>query len=166
MFRPYLSAFQIGIIAGMRAMSAPALVSHRLSHIEPAPLADSKLHFLTSPKTATITKVMAAGELVGDKLPSSPDRTAFPQILGRIGSGAACGAALSEVEGNEASYGAVAGSLGALVGTFAFFHLRRWLTHDKGIPDPLVALAEDALTIGWGWKVVEAVQPSGLHVNV
>jgi uncharacterized membrane protein len=44
--------------------------------------------------------------------------------------------------------------LGAVAGSFAFFQLRRWLTHEKDLPDLWVALAEDALTIGAGWLIV------------
>ncbi|MFD2935830.1 DUF4126 family protein [Spirosoma flavum] len=154
MNRTYLNAFQIGIVAGMRAMSAPAFVSHKLSHMTPGPLSDSPLHFLTSTKTATTLAVLAGGELVGDKLPSSPDRTKFPQMLGRIVSGALSGAALTEADDEPVASGAVLGALGAVVGTFAFFHLRHWLTHEKGLPDPLVAVAEDALTMGAGWLTV------------
>jgi uncharacterized membrane protein len=69
-------------------------------------------------------------------------------------SGAVSGAALSEIDGQTAGYGAVAGGLGALVGSFAFFHLRHWLTHEQNLPDPLVALAEDAIAIGTGWRLI------------
>jgi len=149
-----LTAFQMGIVAGMRSMLAPAFVSHKLAHTDAQLPANSKLHLLTSPQTATALKVMAAGELIGDKIPGVPDRTIPISLAGRIISGAASGAALTEVDGHPAEYGALAGGLGALLGTFAFFHLRRWLTHDQGLPDPVVALAEDAIAIGTGWKLI------------
>ncbi len=154
MIRTYMKAFQIGIVAGMRTMTAPALVSYKLSHMVPNPLPDSTLHFMTSPKTATTFAVLASGELIGDKLPNTPDRTAFPQVTGRIASGALSGAALVDADGQSVAYGAVLGALGAVVGTFAFFQLRHWLTHEKDLPDPVVALVEDALTIGAGWLII------------
>lgn len=156
MYQSYLSAFQIGIIAGMRAMTAPAVVSHKLSTTPTEFNADSPLHFMTSPRTATVFKVLAGGELIGDKVPGSPNRTSPPQLAGRIVSGAVSGAALSEAKGLSATWGTVLGGLGALAGTFAFFHLRHFLTHDKGLPDPVVALAEDALTIALGLATVNA----------
>ena len=61
MSRTYLNAFGIGVIAGIRSMMAPALVSHKLSRIEPDPLPDSPLHFITSSKTATTFAVLALG---------------------------------------------------------------------------------------------------------
>ncbi|GAB2584981.1 DUF4126 family protein [Spirosoma areae] len=154
MSKTYLNAFGIGVIAGMRSMMAPALVSHKLAHTTPNQLPDSPLQFMTSAKTATIFAVLAAGELVGDKLPQTPNRTAFPQVSGRIASGALCGAALTEADGQPLAYGAIVSALGAVAGTFAFFQLRHWLTHEKNLPDPLVAIAEDALAIGAGWWVV------------
>ncbi len=154
-----LKAFQIGVIAGMRTLVAPALVSYKLAHAQPGrsigpALPDSKLHFLTSPTTANVLAVMAAGELIADKLPQTPSRIGQPQIWGRIGSGALSAAALTGADGNSAPIGAVVGALGAVAGSFAFYQLRRWLTHEKDLPDLWVALAEDALTIGAGWLVV------------
>ncbi|GAB3896470.1 DUF4126 family protein [Spirosoma agri] len=154
MIRTYLTAFQIGIVAGMRAMSAPAFVSHKLAHMGGQLPPKSSFHLLASPKTATVLNVLAAGELIGDKRPSAPDRTTPFALTGRVMSGAVSGAALSEIDGQTAGYGAVAGGLGALVGSFAFFHLRHWLTHEQNLPDPLVALAEDAIAIGTGWRLI------------
>ncbi|UFH56656.1 DUF4126 family protein [Spirosoma sp. KNUC1025] len=153
MFRTALKAFQIGLVAGMRSMTAPALVSYKLSHSTTSLPSDSRLHFLASPRATTILGIMAGGELIGDKLPNTPDRTAQPQLWGRIGSGALSGAALTEADGQPAEYGAVFGAIGAAAGTFAFFYLRQWLTHEKDLPDPLVALAEDALAIGTAWQL-------------
>ncbi len=150
MIRTYLNAFQIGIVAGMRAMSAPAFVSHKLSHEAINPLPDSVFHFLTSSKTATTLAVLAGGELIGDKVPNGPDRIGAAQLPVRLISGAASGAALTEADGQPVAYGAILGAVGAAVGSFAFFHLRHWLTHEKDLPDTVVALAEDALTMGLG----------------
>lgn len=154
MIRAYLTAFQIGVIAGMRTLMAPALVSHKLSNAKPDFLSDSVLQFMTSPKTATTLSVLAAGELIGDKLPSAPDRTGWPQISGRLASGALSGAALTQADGQSLAYGGLAGALGAAVGSYAFFQLRHWLTHEKDLPDPLVAVAEDALAFGAGLLIL------------
>ncbi|QDK82381.1 DUF4126 family protein [Spirosoma sp. KCTC 42546] len=155
MIRTYINTFQIGVVAGMRSMLAPALVSYKLSHTSPEPLTQSKLHFLVSPKATMALELMAGGELIGDKLPSAPDRTGQPQLWGRIASGAMCGAALTEADKQPIAYGAVLGAVGAAVGSFAFFHLRHWLTHEKDIPDPIIALAEDALAIGVGLMIIK-----------
>lgn len=154
MIRTALKAFQIGLVAGMRSMTAPALVSYKLSHLKAKLPADSKLNFLASPTATTLLGVMAGAELVGDKLPNASDRTIPVSVFGRMAAGAMAGAALIESDGKSARFGAVLGTLGAATGTFAFFHLRHWLTHDKELPDPLVALAEDILAIGTGWQLI------------
>lgn len=157
MIQTYLNTFQMGIVAGMRSLSAPALVAHKLAALQPDPLPGSKLHFMASPKTATVLTVLAGGELIGDKVPSAPDRTEIQPLSFRIASGAVCGAALSEAEGKQVKLGAVLGGLGAVVGAYAFFRLRHWLTHEQSVPDPLVALVEDALAIGAGlWTLNES----------
>ncbi|WP_420148067.1 DUF4126 family protein [Spirosoma sp.] len=154
MIQTAFKAFQIGLVAGMRSMTAPALVSYKLSHLKASLPTDSKLHFLAAPAATTVLGIMAGGELVGDKLPNAPDRIAQPQVWGRIASGALSGAALTEADGHDATYGATLGAIGATIGSFAFFYLRQWLTHDKDLPDPLVALAEDVLAVGTGWKLI------------
>ena len=160
MLKSYLRAFQLGIIAGMRSMSAPALLSHKLARTIPTPNPQTPAQYLAQPTAATALKVLAAGEFIGDKLPNAPNRTSPAGFAGRIVSGASCGAILSDVEGKAASYGAVAGGLGAVVGTLVFFNLRRWLDHDLGLPDAVGAVAEDALTIAAGWYVVNGIQPA------
>ena len=167
MFRAYLAylnAFQIGFVAGMRSLTAPAVVSHKLSNTHPNPLPGSKLHFLTSSKTATTLKALAGAELIGDKVPNVPDRIEPEPLTMRIASGATCGAALSQAEGKPAKIGAVIGGFGAVAGSYTFFYLRQWLTMERGLPDPAVALAEDALAITIGWLTVDAIELSAKTV--
>ncbi|GAB3733158.1 DUF4126 family protein [Spirosoma lituiforme] len=159
MIQSYLRAFQIGVIAGMRAALAPALLSHKLVRTIPTKQPQKPIHYLAQPPVSIGLNVLAAGELLGDKLPSAPERTVPAQFITRIASGATCGAFLSEVEGNEAPYGAIAGGLGAVAGTLLFFNLRRWLDHEAGVPDAAIGLAEDALAIGLGWQVVNSIEP-------
>ena len=158
MFKTYRNAFQIGFVAGMRSLSAPAIVSHKLSTAQPDPIPTSKLHFFTSLKAANALMVLAGAELVGDKVPNVPNRIETQPLTMRIASGAACGAAISEAEGKQARFGAVFGGLGAIAGAYTFFYLRRWLTFEKGLPDPYVAIAEDVLAIGAGLLTVNSLE--------
>lgn len=159
MVTTYLRAFQIGVVAGMRSMMAPALLSHKLVRTIPAKEPQKPIHYLTLPPVSLGLKVLAGAEIVGDKVPHGPNRTSPPQFIGRIASGATCGAFLSEVEGQPAPFGAVIGGLGAVAGTLLFFNLRRFLDHDLGIPDAVGALAEDAIAITLGWQTVNSIQP-------
>ena len=71
-------------LAGMRSMSAPAFLSHYLSRQPSSGLAGSSLRLLQKPVTAGLLKAVAAGEIVADKLPGTPDRIALPVLTGRL----------------------------------------------------------------------------------
>jgi uncharacterized membrane protein len=115
-------------------------------------LEGTPLSLLESNKTATTLAVLAAGEIVGDKLPAMPKRTAPGPLLARIVSGGLCGAAISTAKYRPATMGAIAGAFGAVVGSFAGYQLRRSITRNDSahIPDLPVALIEDAIAIGGG----------------
>lgn len=156
----YLKAFGLGVVAGMRSIVAPALLSHKLVRTVPIKQPTEPIHYLAQPPAEMALKVLAGVEILADKIPNGPDRTIPPQFGFRIASGATCGAFLSQVEGASAPVGALAGGLGTVVGTLVFFHLRQWLDRELGLPDPLVALGEDALAIGAGWQLVNSIQPT------
>jgi uncharacterized membrane protein len=84
----------------------------------------------------------AAGELVGDKLPTAPSRTMILSLAGRAGSGAAAG---HRVAGPA---GILAGAAGAIAASFVFERLRAELGERLGVADAWIALAEDALAAG------------------
>jgi uncharacterized membrane protein len=88
---------------------------------------------------------VAAGEVVGDKLPSAPPRRELPSLVGRVVCGAASGAA---VDGRR---GAILGAAFALAGTYATERARAVLVERTGLPDPVVAVAEDLVTYGSAW---------------
>src|SRR5256885_7578272 len=90
---PFILAFLIGLIAGLRAMTPPAAVSWaaRLGWLH---LENTWLAFLGYAATPYIFTVAAIGELVSDKLPKTPSRKETPGFIVRIVSGAFCGAAL------------------------------------------------------------------------
>ena len=105
---------------------------------------------LTRPQTRTALRVMAAGELVVDKLPFAPRRTLLPSLLFRTLSGAVVGAAFASSRRRNAATGAALGALGAITATYAAYHARQYMDKKLNLPDPVVAVAEDALaaTIG------------------
>lgn len=160
MMQSLIKSFGIGVVAGMRSMMAPALLSRKLGRTLPTQQPGTLPQYLAQPTTTGVLTVLAGGEVIGDKLPNAPNRTSPPAFIARIASGSTCGAVISEVEDQPAPYGAVAGGLGAVVGTLLFFNLRRWLDHDLGLPDTVGAVAEDALAIGGGWRLVNTLQPA------
>src|SRR5450755_2426445 len=88
-----ICAFLIGVIAGLRSLTAPAAVSWaaRLGwlHLDGTPLA-----FLGYAATPYIFTVLALFELVNDKLPKTPSRTVPPQFIARVVMGGFSGAAI------------------------------------------------------------------------
>lgn len=140
--------FILGVVCGMRAALGPALVAHELGRRRRPKI--GQLEFMRSTKTAAVLDVAALGELIGDKLPMTPARVSPTGLSGRIVSGALCGAALSRSAREDTATGAVAGAVGAMLGAYAFYELRRVLTKRGGLPDVAVALAEDALALDLG----------------
>jgi uncharacterized membrane protein len=82
-----------------------------------------------------------AGEFVVDKLPAAPDRIALPLLAGRVAAGAFSGGAVA------GPAGIAAGAAGAFAGSYATWQARRRAVEATGLPDPLVAVAEDLLAL-------------------
>src|ERR1700719_5254647 len=94
-----LLAFLIGVVCGLRSLTAPAVVAWA-AHRGWIHLTHARLHFLGSPAAVVIFPLFAVVELIADKLPSSPNRTAPPGLIARIFLGALCGEAIA-VAGSE-----------------------------------------------------------------
>ena len=148
-------------LAGMRCMSAPALFSHYLSRNPSWLLLNSPLRLLQKPLVATGFKLAAAGEMVMDKLPSTPARIAPPALLGRLLSGALVGAALYKSREGNATTGAVVGGLGAVAAAFISYALRMGISKQANWPVAAVGVGEDALVLSSGAALLKA-QP-GRH---
>ncbi len=146
----YLKAAGLGVIAGARSMMAPALTSSYFTICPSLFLEASPLKGIGSPKAANMLRLMALGEIVGDKLPKTPNRTAPFPLAGRAASGGLCGAAVFLAEGKPAGIGAAVGAAAAVASAFVTYTLRRNLGQATKIPDPAVAVAEDALMLGLG----------------
>lgn len=150
----YLKALGLGFLTGGRSMSGPALLSNHLSGDEPAALSDSPLHLFSAGWLSNLLKVAAVGEMVADKLPLIPARTEPAPLAGRIVLGAFTGLLLCVAERRSPVVGALLGGVGALVGTFAFYHLRRLAGEQSPIADPVLGLAEDAVIVGSGMAIL------------
>lgn len=160
MIQSYVKSFGLGVVISMRTLVGPAFLSRRLANTTLARQPEEPLHYLTRPSVVTAFEVLAATEIITDKLPGIPDRTVPFQFGGRMVSGGSCGAFLSQAEGQSVLVGSIAGGVGAALGTLVFFNLRQWLHYGVGLPDPLVALAEDVLCVSAGWAIVNRVQPA------
>ena len=150
----YAFALLIGVIAGLRTMTAPTAISWaawsgRLS------LEGSWLAFLGYSWTPWIFMLLALGEFVGDLLPSTPSRTVPIQFGARLLSSAICGAAIGTPHGAMLG-GLLAGVVGGVIGTLGghAFRLRLAAAFKKGPP---AAFVEDAIAIGGAWLIVQTL---------
>lgn len=153
--RPIPLAIGIGAIAGLRTFTAPAAVGWA-AHAKLFALHHSVLKFLKSRVSRNIILAFAAGELIADKLPSTPNRTDPGPLAARIVSGALCGAAIYSSAKQPIATGAALGGLGAIAGSFAGYEVRRRLGRKIDVPDAALALLEDVLAIGGGASIVSA----------
>jgi uncharacterized membrane protein len=148
--------FLIGCIAGLRALTAPAVVcwGARLGWLN---LEGTKLGFLGSPWAVGIFTLLALLEIGNDKNPKTPARTAPGGLIPRIITGALSGAAVALSAGGSWVLGAVLGIVGAVAGAFGGYHVRHYLTTQVKLPDLPVALVEDLVAIGCGLLIVAHV---------
>jgi uncharacterized membrane protein len=141
----YVLAFLIGVVAGLRSMTAPAVVSWgaRLGWLQ---LENTWLAILGSASTPYILSVLAIGELINDKLPKTPSRKTPVPFAGRVVMGALCGAALG-APSQALIGGLLAGALGGVAGTLGGYEFRARLVRAIGGNDLPIALLEDAVAI-------------------
>lgn len=144
-----LLAFGIGVVAGLRSMTAPAVVAWA-AHIGWINLHGSPMAFMRSLWAVAIFTILAVGELVADKLPTTPARTAPVGLIARIVTGALAGACLAFAGGAALWFGAVAGACGAIAGAFAGKQARGGLVRALHVPDFAIAVPEDLIAIGLG----------------
>jgi uncharacterized membrane protein len=146
MHQLFLLAIGIGIVAGLRSLTAPAIVSWG-THLGWINLHNSPLSFMGSPIAVGIFTLLAILELVADKLPKTPARTAPVGLIARVITGGLCGACLYAAGAASPLPGAVFGIIGALIGTFGGYHLRRALVTKLNVKDIVIAVPEDIIAI-------------------
>lgn len=140
-------ALGIGFVAGLRSLTPPAVVTWA-AHIGWLNLHGSPLAFMQSITAVIIFSLLAIGELVADKLPKTPNRTALFPSSARVLTGALCGASLCAATRELLVVGALLGGIAALIGAFLGYQIRRWIVNNLHIKDFFVAICEDLLTIG------------------
>ena len=140
----YLLALLIGVVAGLRAMMAPAAISWAAAN-GGLNLGGSWLAFLGYRWTRWIFAIAAIGELVTDQLPSTPSRKVPPQFGARIALGGMSGAAVGIPSGAWIA-GLVLGVIGAIIGTLGGASARAAMAA-KFKSDRPAAIIEDVVAI-------------------
>lgn len=150
----YLLALLIGVIAGLRTMTAPAAVAWG-GYLGWLPLAGTWAGFVGHWITVTIFSVLALIELVADQLPSTPSRKVPQQFGARLVGGAFAGAVIGTT-GGAVIGGLIAGLIGAVIGTYGGAELRARMAAAFGRDLP-AALVEDVIAIVGALLIVMAV---------
>jgi uncharacterized membrane protein len=129
----YARAALLGALSGMRSMAGPAAI--------------------VRPPFSGPTQLLLAAELVFDKLPLAPNRTAAGPLLGRALAGGIAAAMLCSSRKRSTVAGALIGAGAAVGAAYAAYKLRQQITRHLNIPDPLVALLEDAVVASFSMAV-------------
>jgi uncharacterized membrane protein len=146
-------AFAIGIVAGLRSMTAPAVVSWA-ARLHWPQLQASPLAFMQWTAVTYGFTLLATGELVADKLPFTPSRLSAGPLAGRLILGGLSGAVLHAVAQLPLATGALLGGVGGLAGSYLGYNVRKALVAKAGLPDLVVALIEDVIGIGGALLIV------------
>jgi uncharacterized membrane protein len=141
----FVLALGIGFVAGLRSLTAPAVVAWG-AHLSWLNLHGSPFAFMGSTAAVAIFSVLAIGELVADKLPTIPKRTAPAPLTARIITGGLCGACLCAAAGKLFLAGTLLGGIGGIIGAFLGYGVRRRL--NLYIKDAAVAVCEDVVAVG------------------
>ena len=136
----------LGLVTGIRTMTAMAVLCW-FAYRSDLSLDGTWASWAAKLLTAIIFTVLALGELVADKLPKTPNRTAPGPLLVRVVMGGLVGAIVAAGLNGSEFEGVILGVGGALIGAFGGFLVRREIVLRLGCKDWPVALFEDASAI-------------------
>jgi uncharacterized membrane protein len=144
-------ALLIGVVAGLRAFTAPAAVAWA-AMLRWINLDGTWVEWLAHPITVTVLTILAVGELITDQLARTPSRKSPMQFIARLITGGFAGAVIGTAWGYTfTSLGA--GIVGAVIGTLGGYEVRqRLVTRGDGHDRP-IAFVEDAVAVLGGIAV-------------
>jgi uncharacterized membrane protein len=144
-------ALLIGVIAGLRALTAPAVIAWGafLGWID---LDGKWSHWMAHPITVTVLTVFLLVELVTDQLPKTPSRKTAPQFISRLLMGAFAGAVIGSAFFHTFT-ATGAGIVGAVLGTMGGAAVRQRLYDANNGKDRPGAFIEDVVAVGGGFLI-------------
>jgi len=145
----YVRAATLGFVTGLRSMTSFALLSW-LQADDNSASQGSLETFLDYPAVRIITGLLALGELVGDKLPTTPSRLSPGPLIVRLVIGALAGMSICHQARRSLILGALFGAAGAGTGSFAGYYGRTTLAKATKIPQWLWGVVEDGLAVYLG----------------
>jgi uncharacterized membrane protein len=150
-----LGSFLIGVVAGLRTFTAPALVSWAawLGWVD---IRGTWASWVGHPVTVAILTALAVIELITDQLPKTPSRKTPMQFGLRIIAGGFSGAAICAGVGLTL-WGTIFGVVGAVIGTLGGYEARKRLVAATGGRDFPIALLEDAVAVLGALAIVSSL---------
>lgn len=146
-----LLALLIGVVAGLRTFTAPAVVAWAAA-LQWINLSGTWASWVGHWATVAVLTVLAVIELFSDQMETMPSRKTAPQFLARLATGAFAGAVLGTTWGYTwSSLGAA--MVGAVIGTIGGYEARTRLVAANGGRDRPVAIGEDLFAAGLGVAV-------------
>jgi len=136
----------IGAVASARSMTPMAILAAARLAGRPTP---GPLALLDKPMFRFGALAMGAGELMGDKMKSAPDRTVLPGLVARVASAGIAGAALAPAGRGRA--GAAVAIAAAVPLAYLSLAVRKRAMRRFG--QTRSGLAEDALVVASGLAV-------------
>jgi uncharacterized membrane protein len=136
----------LGLATGLRSMT-PMAVLCWFAYFGYLPVGGTWAAWTARIAVAAVFTVLALGELVADKLPRTPNRTAPGPLFARLVLGGLVGSISATAMDGPGIEGVLLGVVGAALGACGGFMIRRDIVEALGCPDWPVAVAEDLLTI-------------------
>jgi uncharacterized membrane protein len=136
----------LGAATGLRSMT-PMAVLCWFSCMGYLPVDGTWAQWTEHRWVAIVFTVLALGELAADKTPWIPDRTSPAPLLARLVLGGMAGCIAATAMNGSGIEGVVLGVVGAALGTFCGFMIRRDLDQKLGVGDWPVAFGEDLFAI-------------------
>ena len=141
----------IGIVAGLRALTPPAVVAWAAFlgwlHVD-----GTWASWMANPITVTLLTVLLVSELVTDQLPKTPSRRTPIQFGSRLITAAFAGAVIGAAAHYHVILAALFGVVGAVLGTLGGYEARKRLASAFGRDLP-AAVLEDVVAVGGGFLV-------------
>ena len=149
-----LRSLLIGLVAGARSMTPLAAVTDAASR-GALPRDNGAPAWLGHPAVAAGAKLLAAGEIWGDKLKTAPDRIVPLGLAARLVTAGIAGAALAPRK--RALTGALVAATAATAAAYLTFHLRmaalrRFGQTPTGLVEDAMALGAAAIVTGAGGR--------------
>ena len=140
----------MGAVCGLRTFTGAAITASAANQ-KVLNLKDTPLAWLATDGTAATLLLLAATEVVADKLPSMPDRIQPASLAARFVSGAVCGLAIAKGHTRRQQViSAILGGTAAVAAAYAGFQYRKRVK----MPALAKALIEDAVAVGAARAVI------------